>query len=478
MLLIKSRTDPPRNIDMIRGLFNDRTYYRTLFRLVIPIVIQYFISAAMNIIDVAMMGHLGETAVAAVGISNQAFFILILFLFGVSSGSAIFTAQFWGQRDVPNIRRVLGLCLSIASAGGLIFTIVAVFFPGSFLGLFSPDPAVIQLGSQYLHIVGFSYLVTAVTFSYYAVLRSTEEVRLPMLVSGVAILIKTGLSYLLIFGHLGLPAMGVVGAGVGTVVARFLECGILLFLVYYRKTAAAARLSELNGFRSSFLGKYFRTALPVVVNELAWSIGVSLYNVAYGHISTQAIAAVNIVSSVENLAFVAFMALSDSTGIMIGNHIGMGNESKAMEYGRRSLTLNVLGAWLMGVIILLNLDNILSIYGVSELAREYSHNVLLVSALVLWVRVSNMMIIVGILRAGGDTRFCVFLDVGTVWLVGVPMAFLGALVLKLPVYFVYPLVTAEEFVKFGVGIRRLLSGKWLNNLAAEIAIPKPDPSVY
>ncbi len=462
---------------MVRGLFNDKIYYRTLIRLVIPIMVQYFVSAAMNIIDVAMMGHLGETSVAAVGLSNQAFFILTVFLFGVNTGSAIFTAQFWGQRDIPNIRKVLGLCLSIALFGAAIFTIVAVFFPAFFLGLFTPDPAVIQLGSQYLRVVGLSYIVMAISNSFYAVLRSTEEVKLPTLVSGVAILFKTGLGYVLIFGRLGFPAMGVTGAALSTVAARFLECGAILFLAYYRKTPAAARLREMDGFHSGFLGKYAKTALPVVINELAWSMGVSMYNVAYGHISTQAIAAVNIVSSVENLAFVTFMALSDSTGIMIGNYIGMGKEDKAKEYAHRSLTLAVMGSWLIGALILFNLDHILSIYGVSAVAYEYSHNVLIASALVLWVRVSNLMVIVGILRAGGDTHFCVFLDVGSVWLVGVPMAFLGALVLKLPVYFVYPMAAAEEFVKFGIGIRRMLSGKWLHNLVAEISGPRQDPEI-
>ena len=461
---------------MLRGLFNDKKYYRTLVRLVVPIVIQYFISAAMNIIDVAMMGHLGETAVAAVGLSNQAFFILMLFLFGVSSGSAIFTAQFWGQKDVVNIRRILGMCLTFAVAGSLVFTVVALFFPGQFLRLFSPDPAVIQLGSQYLWIAGYSYIFFAISNSYYSVLRSTEQVRLPMLVSGFAILFKTGFSYLLIFGKFGFPALGVEGAAIGTVAARVLETSLILLVTYTRKATAAAKLREMNGFTAGYLGKYLKTALPVVVNEVAWSLGVSMYNVAYGHISTQAIAAMNIVSSVENLAFVIFMALSDSTGIMLGNVIGMGDEKKAMEDGRRSLTLGVIGAWLVGILILLNVDTILSIYDLTDLARQYSHNVLMVSALVLWVKVSNMINIVGIMRSGGDTRFCVALDVGSVWLVGVPMAFLGSLVLHLPVYYVYPMVALEEFVKFGVGVRRVLSGKWMNNLVSGISTPLTLPS--
>ncbi len=208
--------------------------------------------------------------------------------------------------------------------------------------------------------------------------------------------------------------------------------------------------------------------------KVAWAIGVSIYNVVYAHISTEAIAAMNIVSSIENLAFVLFMAISDATGIMIGNRIGAGEEQRAREYARRSLTLGVMGAILVGVGIFLNIDHILSIYNVSETARSYSHNVLMVMSFVLWVKVSNLLIIVGVLRAGGDTHFGVMLDISTVWLVGVPMSLIGGLVLHLPVYTVYLLIASEEAVKFMIGIQRFRSGKWLHNLIQNIAAPPMD----
>lgn len=454
---------------MLRGLFQDKAYFRSLTHLAIPIVIQNFISAAMNIIDVAMIGQMGETAVASVGLSNQAFFMLNLFLFGTGTGSAIFTAQFWGRRDVTNVRKILGLCLTIAVAGSLVFTSIAIFFPKAFLGIYTSDAAVIGLGSKYLRIVGFSYVLTAITYSYSSILRSTEQVRLPMLVSGAAILVKTGLSYVLIFGKLGLPALGVEGAAIGTVTARLLECATLLGLTYATKTTAAARFSEMDGFRSGYFSKYLKMAMPVVANELLWSIGVSVYNLVYAHISTEAIAAMNIVASIENLAFVLFISISDATGILIGNRIGAGEEQRAREYARRSLTLGVMGAILVGLGILLNIDHILAIYNVSEVARTYSHNVLLVSAGVLWLKVSNLLIIVGVLRAGGDTRFSVLLDISTVWFVGVPMAVIGGLYFHLPVYTVYLLIASEEAVKFMIGIQRFRSGKWLHNLIQNIS---------
>jgi putative MATE family efflux protein len=457
---------------MLKKFFADRIYYRALLRLGVPIIVQHLITASMNIIDVAMIGQLGETSVAAVGLSNQAFFILTLMMFGISSGSAIFTAQFWGKRDVVNIRRVLGICLTMGIAGSLVFTIIAVFFSDSFLGFYSKDLAVIAVGSRYLRIVGLGYIVTSITFSYASILRSTEEVRLPMMVSAGAIIFKTVLSYLLIFGHWGFPEMGVEGAAIGTVIARYLECGILVTLAYRRKTAAAARLSELNGFKSGYLRKYIKTAFPVAFNELAWALGITTYNVVYARISTEAIAAMNIVFSIENLAFVAFIGISEATGILIGNRIGAGEEDKAFLYARRSLILGIIGSLLIGIAILLNVDAILSIYKVSETARMYSQQVLIVSASILWLRVSNLLIIVGILRAGGDTRFGMLIDMGSIWAVGVPMAFFSAFVLHLPVHLVFLMVMSEEVVKFYIGLRRFISRRWINNLA-NVATPIP-----
>lgn len=462
---------------MVRGLFQDKQYFSALLTLAIPIVIQNFITSAMNIIDVAMIGQIGEVAVAGVGLSNQAFFILSLCLFGIATGSAIFTAQFWGKRDVKNIRKILGLCLTFAISAAVIFSVVAIFFPRFFLGIYSNDPQVIEVGSRYLRIVGFGYILTAISYSYGSILRSTGDVQLPMKVSVLAILFKTGLSYLLIFGIFGLPGLGVEGAAIGTVAARLLECVVLLFFTYKLKTTAAARLSEMDGFRSGYFSKYVKFAFPVMFNELGWSVGVSIYNIVYAHISTEAIAAMNIVSSIENLAFVLFIAISDATGILIGNRIGAGEEQTARDYGKRSLTLGIIGAMLIGLSIFLSADWILKIYNISDVAREYSRIVLTVSASVLWLRVSNLLIIVGVLRAGGDSRFAVILDLCTVWFVGVPMALIGGFVFKLPVYLIYLLIASEEAVKFSIGIRRFLSGKWVHNLVKDIHSLQPQPGM-
>ncbi len=458
---------------MLARYLGEKIFFRALTRLALPIIAQNLISASMNLIDVAMIGQLGETSVAAVGLANQAFFILILILFGISTGSAIFTAQFWGQKDVASIRRVLGICLALATGAAAVFTLIALSFPTQFLGVYSKDPEVIRLGSGYLRIVSASYMVTAITNSFASILRSTEEVRLPMFVSAASILLKTSLGYLLIFGRLGFPEMGIQGGAVSTVIARFFECAALVTLAYRRKTAAAASLQELNGFKGGLLRRYLRTVLPVAFNEFMWSLGITTYNLVYAHISTEAIAAMNIVSSIENLAFVLFLALSDATGILIGNRIGAGDEETAFNYARRSLVLGILGAVVMGVLILLIRDAVISLYNISALSLQYVNTVLIISAATMWVRVSNLLVIVGVLRAGGDTRFGMLLDLSGVWAIGVPLALLGGFVLHLPVYFVYLMVMTEEMVKLGIGLWRFSSRRWINNLVRPTTAANP-----
>jgi len=449
---------------MTGHLFSDRPFYGTMVRLVIPIAIQQLVASLLNAIDVVMIGQLGDTAVAGVGLATQIGFLLNLLLFGIGSGAAIFTAQFWGRADIPNIRRVLGISLLWGLLGSGIFTALAILAPVWTLGVYSRDPAVVALGSGYLHLVGLSYGLFAITFIYSSVLRSTGNVRLPMAVGVCALSLKTVLSYLLIFGHLGLPALGVTGAAIGTVIARFLECITLLILTYSRPSAAAARPREMFAFDAPFLRRFLKTTLPVVLGEVAWSFGMTTYNVVFARIGTEAVAAVNIAGTVENLAFVLFISLATASAIMIGNKIGADDAGKATVYAWRFLALGVAGALVVGTGILLSAETILSFYKISSLTRTLTRGVLTVMGLALWLKASNMMMIVGILRSGGDTRYAFFADAGSVWFVGIPLAFLAAFYFHLPVYWVVVFVLGDEAVKFGLSIHRVFSKRWINNV--------------
>jgi len=443
----------------------DRAYLRELSRLAGPIILQGLAAAVFNVVGTIMIGQKGETAIAAVGLAGQMFFLLTLAVFGIASGSAIFTAQLWGKRDTHNIHRVLGLTLALALLAGGFFFLLAELFPAQVMGLYSMDPAVVKLGSAYLRIYGFSFLFFAVTVSYSTVLRSVGNVRIPMVISTAALALNTLLSWCLIFGHLGLPAMGVTGAAVAIMISRALECTGILAATYLTRSPVAAPLNELLDFNRAFASKVLKPVLPVVLNEVLWSLGITAYNAIYAHIGTESFAAVNMLSTIENLAWAFMNGISLSTAVMVGHRIGRGEEEQAHHTAGLSLGMAGSLGVVLGGVALLGGDSILALFKVSPIVIAYAHRLLTIFGLILWVRAMNATIVLGVLRAGGDTRYSLFLDGIIIWIVGVPLAALGVFVFHLPVYWVYLLAMTEEVTKWCLGMRRYLSRKWIHNLA-------------
>jgi putative MATE family efflux protein len=459
---------PRRRLAQIIDFFTDREYYRQLVVFALPLAMQNLIISSLNMVGVVMIGQLGETPVAAVGLAAQIFFLLQLVLFGINSGASMFTAQLWGKLDLSNIRKVLVMAITLGLGAGTIFLSLAWLAPQAVLGIYSTDPEVVALGSQYLRIFGWAYIFFPVTFSFSMVMRSIGDVKTPMLVSAGALAFNALLSYLLIFGKLGLPALGVQGAAIAGLLARLLECGVLLWIVYRRRSPIALHLRDLLGLDLSFIGRVFKPMLPVILNETFWSFGTTAYSVVYARIGTDSIAAMNIVSTIDNLAFVFIFGLSNATAIMVGNRIGSGDESRAFKYAVRSLILAILFGILVGSQVLLWSPYIVGLYKVPPVVIEYASKVLIILAALVWLRAANSIIVVGILRSGGDALFSFFLDGMVIWIVGVPMAFFTAFVLHWPVYWVYLAIMSEELLKWVIGMLRIFSKKWIHNLTQTV----------
>jgi putative MATE family efflux protein len=448
---------------MIKQFFSDRRFYSTMLQLAVPITIQQLVTSSTNLLDVLMIGQLGETAIAALGLSNQIFFLLVLFLFGISSGSAIFTAQYWGKRDLTNLRKVMGIGLTLAISVAIFYTLVALLIPKTVLGIYTKDQAVIDLGSQYLQIVGFGYIFTAISLTYVSVLRSTQNVRLPMVITIIALSTNVFLNYCLILGNFGFPAMGVRGAAIGTLIARILEFILIIFFSYRLHTAAAAKISELR-YSFAFFVKVLKTSLPAAINEVFWSLGITTYYAVYARIGTEAVAAININATIENMTFVIFIGAANACAIMIGNQIGAGEEKDAFAYGSRFLILSIIISLFMGLLVILLRPYILSLYNIEPISYEYAYRIQFIYALTMWIRVSNLILFIGILRSGGDTRYALLVEMASIWLIGVPSALIGGFVLHWPVYYVYALVLSEEIVKLAIVVPRFFSRKWIHNL--------------
>lgn len=456
----------------IINFFRDTDYYRALLRLALPIALQNLITSSLNFVSVLMIGQLGEVHIAAVGLANQVWFLLNLMVFGIASGSAMFTAQLWGKKDVHNIRRVVGLTVKLGLIAALIFFIIARFFPESALRVYSNDPQVIKIGSQYLRIICWTYGFYTLTAVFSMASRAVGNVRLPVFVSTTALIINVLVAYPLIFGvpSLGVPALGVVGVAIAGVAARMLECGALLFLIYRnRDNPVAAGLNYLLEFDWEFIKRVMKPIYPVIANEALWSLGITTYNAIYGHIGTNAVAAINIVATIDQLAFVVFLGIGNATAILVGNLIGQGNKQKAYTYGGRSLIIQAAGAFLMGIVVILFARSFLTFYRVDPEVIYNAQRIIIVLGLAMSIRASNHMIIIGILRSGGDTRFSLVLDGLVIWFVGIPITAAGAFLFHLPVYFVYALTLTEEITKLTLGLKRFFSKKWINDLTDRVS---------
>jgi putative MATE family efflux protein len=440
------------------------SFARDLLRLALPIVLQNLAAALVGLLATVMVGSLGAASLAGVGLGNQVYFLLTLFLFGVSTGGGVFLAQYWGKRDLAGLRRSFGLALTIGLGTGLAFTLAALALPRLILGLYSADAEVVGIGSRYLRIVAWSYLPTAFSMVLGISLRSVERVRPPLVAATVSLALNLLLAWVLIFGKLGSPVLGVEGAAWATVAARLVEALILAAVAIATRAPILGSLRDLLDWRGSWPSRYLAVAWPVIVNEVTWSLGITLYNVVFARIDTLSIAAYNIVNTFSQLAVVVFFGAANAAAVMIGKKIGEGNSDLAFAWAKRFALLAPLFGLLMSVLILPFRMALPILYDLDAKVLAEASTMLLVLAAIFPFKVFNLTLIVGICRAGGDTKFSMYYDLAGVWGLGVPLAALGAFVLGLPAWAVFLLTASDEIAKSFVGVWRLLSRRWLRNV--------------
>ena len=444
-------------------MLKDKEFLRKFIRLTLPFSLQLLISSTVNLIDVMMIGKLGDANIAAAGAANQIFFLLTIIQFGISSGASVFIAQYWGAGETKNIKKVLGLIYVLSGGVSSLFTCLGLFLPEQVIRFYIHDTDAVKYGTSYLFVVSISYVITAISTSLATVCRCTGNVGLPTVAGFVSMAANVIGNAILIFGLWGAPALGLTGAAIATVLARLIEMLIILIVVYRKNMIGAAGFSELTGWKRGFVKEYFNKVAPVLFNEIAWSVGTSLYMVAFGLMGTSTVAAVQIASAVAQILFVFVRGAGNATAVMLGNTIGEGREEDAKRDSRRFLVLLPMLAAVVGVILIICRPLLLSIYEVSPETMDSVNLLLFLHAFLFVPKAFSVVMVVGILRSGGDTTFACFLDILPVWLFSVPFGFIGVK-LGLPLWIVFLIVNAEDMIKPIWGIPRVLSDKWLHNL--------------
>ena len=438
-------------------------FYRKLTVIGIPMIIQQVIAVTLNLADTIMVGKVSENALAAVGAANQVYFIFSVVLFGIFSGAAVHAVQYWGIRDLVSLRKIVGIDYTMCLV--LSVPTVAVVFAAApfFIRLFSQEPEVIELGTQYMKIACFSYIFAALSFVISYNSRSIQDLKYPTIINACAIAMNIFLNYVFIYGNFGVPALGVRGAAIATTVSRILECAAMMLSVYLRKEhPLKAYPSQLFCYSRELLVNVMKTAVPVIITEGMWAFSVSAIFAAYGKISASALAISQIAVTVTDFFQTIYFGLGNASSVIIGEVLGQGRRSTAFEYSRKVLKVTWILNIIMTVVIILARTPIAAIYDFSPETTEMLMKALLVYAVALTPKMLAYMTICAILRAGGDTVFCMYMDVAFNVGLQIPLAYIGVLVLKWPLHWVMAFVAIADFIKVFFCYYRYYSKKWMN----------------
>ena len=443
---------------------DSRVFYRNVFALVVPMALQNLINVAVTSADVMMLGQVGETVLSASSLAGQVQFIMTLFFFGLTSGAAILTAQYWGKGDTRTIEKVLGIALRFSLSTGLVFTLAALLIPAQLMRVFTPEEDVIAEGVKYLRIIAVSYVPMALTNVYLNIMRSVERVVVSTVTYLVSLVTNVALNAVFIFGLLGFPAMGIEGAALATVCARLVELAIVL--VYSKAINRTVRLRARDIFvRDPLLFRDFLTySVPVMINELLWGAGSAMNSVVIGHLGSAAVAANSVAQVARQLATVVAFGIANATAIMIGKAIGAGDTERAEEYGGRFIRLTLVFGLVGGGIVLAARPILISVMTLSAQAQEYLSFMMLILSYFVMAQAMNTTLIVGVFRAGGDSKIGLLFDCGSMWGGSILLGSIAAFVLHLDLRIVYVLLMSDELIKIPLSFWRYRKKIWLKNI--------------
>lgn len=440
-------------------------FFRKTAHIVVPSTLQSILMNSLTFVDTMMIGQLGEKALAAVGLASQVAFLSGLFFYGTSTALSIFAARAWGAQDTSQLEKITATGTALALLGSFALFLVSILIPDRIMALYTNDPEVAAMGIVYMRTLAPSFFFQSFTTAGVPGLRSTGHAGIPLAASSAAVFTDISLNWCLIFGHFGLPALGVRGAALATMLARVLEAVIITVSSYAISSPTRIRSRAAFIPDRNFLKVFFPTALPVIANEFLWALGRAVQKIAYATEGTEAMAALNIATSVQEVLNSFIYGMTSSTLIMVGQKIGSGDREGTRDYVRRFTVLSFSIGGVLGILQTLGAGGLVRLFGADGATFQQAVACMRSEALTLPVLAYSYTLVTGILRAGGDTAFTAALELSCVWAIGVPLAFLGSVLLGWPLWAVLLLVALEEVVKCMIGYRRVKSGKWLKSLS-------------
>ena len=443
-------------------------FYGQIFKLVLPIVIQNLLSAAVSSADVVMLNYVGQSSISAVSLASQYASVLFMIFYGLGTGVTILCAQYYGKGDTRAIRAVEGIAFRFSIPIAAAFAAAALLIPDKMMLLFTNDAELIAVGASYLRHMSAAYLCWGIIEVYLAVLRSVNRVMVSMVMNILAFSLNIVLNAVWIFGLFGAPKLGAMGVAMATSLSRLVELAACVAVsIFSRDIKLDPRYIFMKN--RALFSDFVRLSLPALGNDLSWSVAFSMYSVIIGHLGSDAVAANSFVVVVRNFGTILCFGMASAGGILLGNIIGENRLEEARVGARKLMKLTVIAGAIGGLIILAAMPLVLGYAreSLSEQAMYYLKRMLLINTYYVMGAAVNTTLICGVFRSGGDSRFGFICDTITMWCYAVPLGFIAAFALKLPVMWVYFLLCTDEFVKWPWVIRHYRSGKWLNNITRE-----------
>lgn len=451
---------------MKTNLLGDKKFYREMWVLAVPVAVQNLLITSASMVDTMMLGSVGETAVAAVGMCAQFSSFLFAAFFGFAHGGTIFFSQFWGARDEHGIRKAYGLALTCMMLVGVVFAAFAIFAPDLIMRIYTDKPAVQQLGVPYLRIVGISYPLQVLAFAMSALLRSTERVKIPLYASVASLLTNTLINWLLIHGMFGLPRMGVRGAAIGTLVAAVVNVAVLYIFCIRDRNRFILAVREHYGWSRTFVKQYFAKSVFIVCNEVFIGIANLVINVILGRQVESGLAALAVFRVIEGLVFAFFRGLTTASGVIVGKQIGAGDHLGGYRDAKRFVLLTPLVTLGVCLLIVPLRTPLLRLFGLGTDAMAYGMTMLLLYVVAAPVRLCNW-ISNDNMRAGGDPVFGTIIEIVGIYCITIPMMALAGLVWHWPFLAVFGLMYLDDFVRVGINIGYINSGRWIRPVTEE-----------
>ena len=440
------------------------SFYSQIGKLVIPIVLQNLLSAAVSSADVVMLNFVGQSSISAVSLASQYANILFMVLYGLGTGATMLCAQYFGKGEHRAIQVVEGIALRFSVTCALIFALGALTVPDWMMRLFTPDPELIRIGASYLRILSVAYLCWGLTEVYLSVLRSVGRVTVSMALNAVAFTTNVILNAVFIFGLFGAPKMEAAGVALATSISRVLEL-VLCFVVSAKSPDVKLKLSYLFLRSKELFSDFMKMALPALANDTVWGLAFSLYSVIIGQfLGNDAVAANSLAVVVRNFGTILCFGMANAGGILLGQKFGDNKLEEAEADAKKIVRLTVITGLIGGVIVLLSMPLVLGFADLTETGKHYLKVMLLINSYYVLGAAVNTTLIAGVFRAGGDSRFGLICDTFAMWVYALPLGFVAAAVLKLPPLWVYFLLCTDEFIKWPWVIHHYRSKKWIKNI--------------